>query len=180
VPVSSPTGIWGAPWVASAEVHKPGDSFEWSMSYRFSKLLKKEFMASTAQYLPNGTDVFVSGKPIDMRVVSFLALNGQDGDRRILSVTQSRLWELSLNNRNISKANMRLYPNPANEHALLVTEMTGEKQIVLLNAAGRVIREFTTRDSAILISTETLSDGVYYLQCVSADNSKQATLLVRH
>jgi hypothetical protein len=180
VPVSSPTGIWGAPWLASAEVLKPGDSFEWNMSYRFDKLLKKEFMASTAQYLPSGTDVFVSGKPIDMRVVSFLALNGQDGDRSILSVTQSRLWEVSLNNRNISKANMRLYPNPANEQALLATDMAGEKRIVLLNAAGRMIREFTTRESAILISTETLSDGIYYLQCVGADNAKQLTLMVRH
>jgi len=180
VPVSSPTGIWGAPWLASAEVLKPGDSFEWNMNYRFDKLLKKEFMASTAQYLPSGTDVFVSGKPIDMSVVSFLALNGQDGDRSILSVTQSRLWEVSLNNRNISKANMRIYPNPANEQALLATDMAGEKRIVLLNAAGRVIQEFTTRESAILISTETLSDGIYYLQCVGADNAKQATLMVRH
>jgi hypothetical protein len=43
-----------------------------------------------------------------------------------------------------------------------------------------MIREFTTRESAILISTETLSDGIYYLQCVGADNAKQLTLMVRH
>lgn len=180
VPVSFPAGIWGAPFATGAEVLKPGDSFEWNMSYRFDKLLKKEFMPSTSQYFPSGTDVFVSGKPMDMRVVAFLALSGQGGDRSVLAVTQSRLWELSLNNRTINKAGMRLYPNPANEHALLATEMTGEKRIVLWNAAGRIIREFATRDEVVLISTETLTDGIYYLQCMGDNQTKRATLMVRH
>ena len=77
------------------------------MSYRFAKLLKKEFIAGTAQYLPNGADVFVSGKPIDMRVVGFLALGGQNGDRTVLAVNQSKLWDLSLNRKHVNTTGMR-------------------------------------------------------------------------
>jgi hypothetical protein len=180
VPVSSITGIWGSPLSASAEVLKPGDSFEWNMSYRFAKLLKKEFIAGTAQYLPNGADVYVSGKPIDIRVVAFLALDGQNDDRTVLSVNQSKLWDLSLNRKNVSTTGMRLYPNPANEHTMLETGLTGEKQILVLSSSGQVVERFRTRESNLLISTSVLTDGVYYVKCIGGDGVKQVTFIVRH
>ncbi|MBM3400608.1 MAG: T9SS type A sorting domain-containing protein [Bacteroidetes bacterium] len=180
VPVSSPTGIWGSPVVTSGEVLKPGDSFEWNMSYRFDKLLKKEFMAGTAQYLPNGTDVYVSGKPIDMRVVGFLALSGQSGDRTVLSVTQAKLWDVNMKSSNVSRTSMRLYPNPAEGQTILATGMPGDKRVILLTAPGRIVREFTAREADIIISTENLSDGIYYLQCIGGAGSSQVTMLVRH
>jgi hypothetical protein len=180
VPVSSPTGIWGSPIAASGDVLKPGDSFEWNMSYKFGKLLKKEFMAGTAQYLPKGTDVYVSGKPIDMQVVAFLALNGQNGDRTILSATQAKLWDVTMKSRNVSRSTMRLYPNPAEGQTLLSTGMAGEKRVVLFTAAGQIIQEFTTRETDIVISTRHLSDGIYYLQCFGNADSRQVSLMVRH
>jgi hypothetical protein len=180
VPVSSITGIWGSPLSASAEVLKPGDSFEWNMSYRFAKLLKKEFIAGTAQYLPNGADVYVSGKPIDIRVVAFLALDGQNDDRTVLSVNQSKLWDLSLNRKNVSTTGMRLYPNPANGHTMLETGLTGEKKILVLSSSGQVVEQFRTRESNLLISTSVLSDGVYYVKCIGGDGVKQVTFIVRH
>lgn len=180
VPVTSITGIWGSPLSSAAEVLKPGDSFEWKMSYRFAKLLKKEFIAGTAQYLPNGTDVFVSGKPIDMRVVGFLALGGQNGDRTVLSVNQSKLWDLSLNRKNVSTTGMRLYPNPASGHTMLETGLTGEKQILVFSSSGQVVEQFRTRESNLLISTSVLSDGVYYVKCIGGDGVKQVAFIVRH
>jgi len=180
VPVSVPSGIWGAPISTANDVLKPGDSFEWSMSFRFPKLLKKEFMAGTAQYSPKGTDVFVAGKPIDMRVVGFLALYGQDGERKVLSVNQSKLWDVNMKSRNLSKSSIRLYPNPAAGQTFLVTGMTGEKRLVLLNPSGRVVREFATRETDVVISTENLSDGIYYLQCIGIEGSSKVTLMVRH
>jgi hypothetical protein len=162
------------------DVLKPGDTFEWSMSYRFSGLLKKEFMSGSAQYLPNGTNVFVSGKPMDMRVIGFLALSGQYGERDVLAVTQSKLWDVSMNSRNVSKSAMRLYPNPTNGSAMLETDMTGDKQVLMLSSAGQVVAEFSTRESNLMIPTTSLADGIYYLKCMGADGVKQVSFIVRH
>lgn len=178
--VSAPAGIWGSPILAGNSVLKPGDSFEWNMSYRFAKLLKKEFIAGTAQYLPNGSDVFVSGKPIDMRVVAFLALNGQNEDRSILTVTQSKLWDVSLKNNRINKTTMRLFPNPASGQTMLETGMAGEMRIVMLSSSGRIILEYSTHDNHVLISTTDLADGIYFLRCTGDEGSKQVSLLVHH
>jgi len=75
---------------------------------------------------------------------------------------------------------MRLYPNPAAGQTLLVTGMTGEKRLVLLYPSGRVVREFATRETDVVISTENLSDGIYYLQCIGIEGSRKVTLMVRH
>ncbi len=178
--VSAPAGVWGSPIIAGGSVLKPGDSFEWNMNYRFPKLLRKEFMAGTAQYLPKGTDVFVSGKPIDMSVVAFLALSGQNEDRSILSVTQSRLWDVSLKKNAVNKTTMRLYPNPASGQTILETGMAGEKRIVMLSSSGRIVLEYNTHEGDVMISTAGLADGVYFLRCITNEGSKQVSLLVRH
>lgn len=180
VPVASPSGIWGSVIPGNDPILKPGDSFEFSMRYRYSKLLKKEFMPGTAQYLPRGTDVFVSGKPIDMRVVGFLALSGQNGERDVLAATQSRLWDVSLKSRNVRKSTMRLYPNPANGYTLLETGVYGDKQVLMLSSAGQVVADFSTLESTLMISTAALPDGVYYLKCIGADVVKQVAFIVRH
>lgn len=180
VMVSSPTGIWGANIPIAGDMLKPGDTFEWSMSYRFSALLKKEFMSGTAQYLPNGTNVFVSGKPMDMRVIGFLALNGQNGERDVLAVTQSKLWDVNMRSRQASKSAMRLYPNPTNGSAMLETDMTGDKQVLMLSSAGQLVAEFSTREANLMIPTTSLADGIYYLKCIGADGVKQLSFIVRH
>jgi hypothetical protein len=115
-----------------------------------------------------------------MRVVGFLALGGQNGDRTVLSVNQSKLWDLSLNKKNVIRTGMRLYPNPANGHTMLETRLTGEKQIVVLSSSGQVVEQFRTRESNLLISTSGLSDGVYYVKCIGGDGVKQVAFIVRH
>ena len=117
---------------------------------------------------------------MDMRVIGFLALSGQNGEREILAVTQSKLWDVSMNNRNVSKTAMRFYPNPTNGSAMLETDMTGDKQVLMLSSSGQVIAEYSTRETNLMISTSGVADGVYYLKCIGMGGVKQVAFIVRH
>ena len=184
VATAAPTGVMGSAIKANKEVLAPGDSFSWNMQYRFPKLLKKEFMPGTAQFTPKGTDIFASGKPIDMKVAAWLSLHSSKvREREIVAAAQAKLWDLKLSSKKLEAASWSVFPNPASSEARIVFgELNFPSALMLYSATGQLAWSRQVgkgqQQQYIDIPIDSLSNGIYLLVWKSPNGAQSMKLLV--
>ena len=74
----------------------------------------------------------------------------------------SALWPLGLPN--ISKSDLKVYPNPSNGFFIIEDEEKKDKQITLYNSYGQTIYKTTSKKLKTTINTNPYSKGVYFLK----------------
>ena len=72
------------------------------------------------------------------------------------------LWPLGLPN--ISKSDLKVYPNPSNDFFIIEDEEKKDKQITLYNSYGQTIYKTTSKQLKTTINTTPYSKGVYFLK----------------
>ncbi|RYF66400.1 MAG: T9SS type A sorting domain-containing protein, partial [Cytophagaceae bacterium] len=58
--------------------------------------------------------------------------------------------------------NLRIYPNPARQQVTVTTSQPGD--VALINAQGRIIRQFMNISSPLVIDISTLPAGLYLVR----------------
>jgi hypothetical protein len=76
----------------------------------------------------------------------------------------------------VSKAAISIYPNPASAN-VNVTAATQISSVVISDEHGRVVMNVACGSSTATISTEALSNGVYFMQVITAEGSSFHKLL---
>ncbi|MBR2262340.1 MAG: T9SS type A sorting domain-containing protein [Paludibacteraceae bacterium] len=80
----------------------------------------------------------------------------------------------------ISDASIQLYPNPT--HGLIsivLSEMKGEKNVIVTNTSGAIIYEDSFRDNQTEIDLSGNTPGIYFVQVVSNDKSVVTKVLLK-
>lgn len=188
VSVGVPSGVWGAKLPTTAEVIKPGDSFEVTFTHTYANILGTVNMPSTAQFTPKGGTVFANGKPVDMRAVGFVSLFTPGlNDRKVLNAHEQWLWNQSAGTRTpVAAAAIRLYPNPAAESAGISWEqpVAAQAEISVMNMAGQVVQQSlvagVSGSNESVINLKNLNNGVYLVKLTVGGTSVSSKLIVAH
>jgi hypothetical protein len=64
---------------------------------------------------------------------------------------------------------LKIVPNPNNGLFSLVTGNVLDKTITIMNATGKVVRNFMSKEETVKINLQELSNGVYYLKLNSSE-----------
>jgi hypothetical protein len=71
------------------------------------------------------------------------------------------------------------YPNPASKMAII--DITKAKQVRIVNSLGKWVNTTPTIDqSKVEINTETLTNGIYYVELITEKGTSRCTLVVEH
>lgn len=82
-------------------------------------------------------------------------------------------------NKNSSKFN--LFPNPANEQIYIgMKEITGEKEITVVDAIGKVVFKKKSASETEIINTKAFSNGIYYMILKSDNTIQNQKFVVNH
>ncbi|MFT4668311.1 MAG: hypothetical protein ACI8YQ_001378 [Polaribacter sp.] len=114
----------------------------------------------------NGTDVFINDAQVT--VVNIEASNG------VVHVIDAVLLPPSvLSTSPISESVIALSPNPVDEliNIQFPSEMTGEKQLQLMDASGRLLHTQLISDDIGKINLSAYSSGIYFIRIDTTDGS---------
>lgn len=76
------------------------------------------------------------------------------------------------------KPRIKIFPNPASDH-FTITSPTELSQVRILNVTGEVIKEFSTTEKYIRLSTENFPSGIYFVESVTEENVSMNKLIVQ-
>jgi hypothetical protein len=78
-----------------------------------------------------------------------------------------------------SSENLKLYPNPTNDHATLEFENSNERNIQITDILGNIVRSYPNYSESILqIEKNNLSNGVYFISIINSENKISNTKLI--
>lgn len=107
------------------------------------------------------------------------------GEERIVYYRKgSKTWGIPLPqnigvNEIVASQRVSVYPNPANKMAII--DITKAKQVRIVNSLGKWVNTTSTIDqSKVEINTETLTNGIYYIELITERGTSRGTLVVEH
>ena len=186
VSVGVPSGVWGGKLNAADEVIKPGDSFEITFTHAVNGILSSVLMPSNAQFTPKGTNVFGSGKPVDMRAVGYVSLFSKDvNNRQILNADEEWLWNQAAGAAKVrSEFKLNVKPNPADDLALIEWKQETSATVILevYDITGKMALRSNLNarvgDNEALLDVKNLSAGIYTVKLSGAGFAGAVKLVV--
>ena len=76
------------------------------------------------------------------------------------------------------KPSIKIFPNPAEDH-FTISSPTPLTHVRILNLTGELVKEFSTSEKFLQLSTENFSAGIYFVETVTAEKVEVSKLVVR-
>ena len=78
----------------------------------------------------------------------------------------------------IDNSSIKIFPNPAADHFTL-TSLNPLEKIRILNLTGGLMKEFSTTEKYLRVSTDELPAGIYFVETVTAKKYSIGKLIVQ-
>lgn len=79
----------------------------------------------------------------------------------------------------LNKVQAQVYPNPTSELVNLKFENSAERNIVVINTAGVVVKQMTSQKENIAIPVQNWSKGMYFIKVISQQGTYSTRLIVQ-